>query len=74
MTEVEIAIAVAGHPLDGIEEGPWLYEVEHLDPLSCSRQDLESLVQAAPTSQATAWLIGILEARVRLAFIMGVPF
>lgn len=65
------------HPLDGIDQelhADWLEAVDHLDPLSCERDMLDELIQTAPTLASRAWLTGILEMRVRLAFITGMPF
>lgn len=63
---------VENHPLNGVDSdihGEWLDEVDVVDPLACPLEDLQRMVETAPTPETRCWLIGILEVRQRLHVI-----
>ncbi|GIL13681.1 MAG: hypothetical protein BroJett038_24010 [Chloroflexota bacterium] len=65
--------AQISHPIQNMP-AEFVDELDRIDPLTCSRKSLERLYHLAPTSEAKAFIVGILDTRRMMALVTGVSF
>lgn len=66
------------HPLKATATDPgcagWLEELDFNDPFTATREELDQLIQSAPSQRLADWARGIFDFREMLAIVTGRPF
>lgn len=52
----------------------WAEHYDDTDPFSASREELQDLLEGAPTDAAAMLIFGFIDARVQMAAMTGRPF
>jgi hypothetical protein len=72
--DVKKSLSRLPHPLDAVKNTAWGQRVDMFDPWVMKREEIDEIISTSPDAVARALVIGLKDARQRVAYMTGTPF